>query len=216
MKSAAGSAVVRMGSTAVVAGVKLETGYEPCLVPNIDLGPFCSAKFKPGPPGDLAMSIAARLDDLVKATKLLPLERLVIEEGKAAWVIYIDIVCLNYDGNIFDAAWMSLLAALMDTKLPLAEFDVDLAKATFKPEFSPLPLNERVYACSFAIFDHLYLLADPDDDEEELCMERICVVLDIHGRLRLLSSGGAVSMEHLDQCIQLAQVRTKELANVQS
>jgi exosome complex component RRP43 len=47
---------------------------------------------------------------------MLPLNSLCIEPGKAAWVIYADIMCINYDGNITDAALLALVAALRDSK----------------------------------------------------------------------------------------------------
>lgn len=33
---------------------------------------------------------------------------------QAAWVLYADIVCINYGGSIFDAALLALVAALQN------------------------------------------------------------------------------------------------------
>jgi len=47
---------------------------------------------------------------------LLDEEQLVIEKGKAVWYLYVDLYCLDYDGNLFDASLVALLAALHDGK----------------------------------------------------------------------------------------------------
>ena len=43
---------------------------------------------------------------------VLPTSSLVIHPGKAAWVLYIDATCINYDGNAFDATLIAMIAAL--------------------------------------------------------------------------------------------------------
>jgi len=45
----------------------------------------------------------------------LPPTSLVIAPGKAAWAIYIDVVCINYDGNAYDAAVLAVMAALRNS-----------------------------------------------------------------------------------------------------
>jgi exosome complex component RRP43 len=45
------------------------------------------------------------------------MDSLCIAPGKAVWVLYIDIICLNYDGNILDASMMALKAALKEGTL---------------------------------------------------------------------------------------------------
>lgn len=48
-------------------------------------------------------------------SKTIPLSSLLIAPGKAAWVLYIDVVCINYDGNAFDAAVLAVMAALRNS-----------------------------------------------------------------------------------------------------
>lgn len=52
----------------------------------------------------------------------MPLEGLCICPGKAVWALYIDVVCINYDGNAFDAAVMAVMAALRNSKSPRYAF----------------------------------------------------------------------------------------------
>jgi exosome complex component RRP43 len=96
---------------------------------------MCSSKFRPGPPGDEAQVLSNRIrnialayaclplfsdgdaDTLSRRSRLLPLHTLCIKPGKAVWVLYADIICINYDGNVTDAAVLALVAALRNSKL---------------------------------------------------------------------------------------------------
>lgn len=184
-----GSAVVRMGDTAVVCGVRGEillssevphlkvsrdgaaepqNGTAPAigmqnaskeidyralelLVPNLELATGCSPANLPGqPPSTLAMSLSARLRDLLYSTNVIDQTSLAIwhtptvvdedameqnpseprfkqgqREIKAFWVLYIDLVIISLDGNPLDAAWTSIMAALRDVRLPKAWWDAD-------------------------------------------------------------------------------------------
>ncbi len=46
---------------------------------------------------------------------ILSTKSLCIHHGKAAWVLYIDATCINYDGNVFDATLLAMVAALKNS-----------------------------------------------------------------------------------------------------
>ena len=73
---------------------------------------MCSSKFRPGPPSEQAQAVSEAINRVLKESKVLDLKDLCIEEGKAVWVLYVDAVCVAYDGNIFDAALAAIMAAL--------------------------------------------------------------------------------------------------------
>ncbi|KAJ5409082.1 hypothetical protein N7509_002965 [Penicillium cosmopolitanum] len=77
-------------------------------------------------------------------------------EIKAFWVLYIDIMLISLAGNPFDAAWASVLAALRDTKLPKAWWDVDnesiLCSDDVK-ESQKLSLRGLPISSSFCVFE---------------------------------------------------------------
>lgn len=72
ISTADGSALVRLGDTTIVCGVKAEIA-EPdlnspsagFLVPNLDLPAICSPKFKPGPPSEEAQVLSEKLNDIL-------------------------------------------------------------------------------------------------------------------------------------------------------
>jgi len=129
-------------------------------------------------------------------------------EIKAFWVLYIDIMLISLAGNPFDAAWAAVLAALRDTKLPRAWWDVDNETIICSDKISEsrkLSLRGLPIASSFCVFEadaaagwravvipdaeeqkvqekkgsqQKWILADPDGYEEGLSQERVCIVVD--------------------------------------
>lgn len=43
---------------------------------------------------------------------------LTIEKGKSAWKLMVDVYCMDHDGNVLDAALISVMAALRSLQLP--------------------------------------------------------------------------------------------------
>ncbi|KAJ3410801.1 hypothetical protein HDV05_003230 [Chytridiales sp. JEL 0842] len=122
ISTANGSAMVRMGETTVICGIKAEVAApkpeapkDGMIVPNVDMPAICSPKFKPGPPGELTQSISELINRIINGSKLLDTNTLCISPGNAVWVLYADIVFLNYEGNAVDAALAALVAALKNT-----------------------------------------------------------------------------------------------------
>ncbi|CAG8488398.1 2906_t:CDS:10 [Ambispora gerdemannii] len=215
ISTADGSAVVRIGNTTVVCGIKAEvaepktsTPKEGYLVPNIELSPICSSKVKPGPPSEHAQVMSENLNKLLKSSSVISLKDLCIEEGKAVWVLYADIICINYDGNVFDASVIAIIAALNNLRLRKVEYNEGLVTATetrpIKLNLSRLPLSS-----TFALFDGLYLLADPSDAEESVMEEMVTVVCDETGKLcNIWKRGGpSCSPDQIITCVSLARER---------
>lgn len=58
---------------------------------------------------------------------------LCIEPGKSVWVLYVDAICINYDGNAFDATLLAMVAALRDSK-----FGIQSSFTAFNSQISPI------------------------------------------------------------------------------
>ncbi|KZT37493.1 hypothetical protein SISSUDRAFT_1071149 [Sistotremastrum suecicum HHB10207 ss-3] len=221
ISTAEGSALVRLGQTTVVCGVKAEIA-EPALdranhgfiVPNLDLPALCSPKFKPGPPSEESQILSDRLNDILITSKALDPTSLCIRPGKAVWTIYLDAICINYDGNVLDAALLAMVAALRITRLPAASYNEETNKTTCTRQNSvPLQLRNTPYICSFGLFDLTHLLSDPTSFEEPLLDTTISIVLDQTGQvISVLQEGlAAVASENSNQilrrCIEFAKQR---------
>ncbi|KAF9458465.1 ribosomal protein S5 domain 2-type protein [Collybia nuda] len=221
--TADGSALVRLGNTTIVCGVKaeiaepeLDRALEGFLVPNLDLPAICSPKFKPGPPTEEAQVLSDRLNEVLLASGMLPLSSLCIHPGKAAWVLYVDATCINYDGNAFDATLIAMVAALKNTQLPKATFDQESGTTTCSRKTKmPLEITRTPVSMSFGIFDSTHILSDPTAFEEPLLDTTLSVVLDSDGQLISLSQlglGSSGAQNSLQSCMTAAKKRRGELA----
>uniref|UniRef100_A0A8C9ZXC3 Ribosomal RNA-processing protein 43 n=1 Tax=Sander lucioperca TaxID=283035 RepID=A0A8C9ZXC3_SANLU len=200
--TADGSALVKVGNTTVICGIKAELtnpiveapgkGY---IVPNVDLPPLCSSRFRPGPPAEQAQAASQFIADL-------------------CWVLYCDMMCLDYDGNVLDACIIALLAALKNTHLP----EVTISTETSKPEVNlekrhGLHIHRHPVGASFCVFDDSILIVDPTAEEESLSTAQLTVVTDDEDRLCVVHKPGGTSLsgEKLQECISRATARQREI-----
>lgn len=133
---------------------KPEKPNEGFLIPNIELPPLCSSKFRPGPPSDQAQVLTKLIFDIVKNSECIKLEELCITKEKLAWCLYADLICLDYDGALIDACVAALLAALKTVKLPLVEHHPVLDnKKVIEEEGIAINVHSIPISTTFAIFE---------------------------------------------------------------
>lgn len=227
-----GSAMVKLGSTTVVCGIqarlftpKIERPDRGYLVPNVELPALCSSKnFTSASGGNQssggsggggaqtgtqsveqtqAMLTQLMLDILLES-KCIDEKSLCLKEGKLAWALYIDLICLNNDGNVQDACCLAMISALKTLKLYEIEFVEDEAKLTYPLKQKLVQLNcEPVCTTMFAIEDSI-LLSDPNKQEEDFGRSFliICTVNDTHICLmRKFGGGFGMNQEQMNLCI---------------
>ncbi|EPT00821.1 hypothetical protein FOMPIDRAFT_1030258 [Fomitopsis schrenkii] len=222
ISTADGSALVRLGKTTVVCGVKaeiaepeLDNPEDGFLVPNLDLPAICHPRFKPGPPTEEAQVLSDRLNEVLVSSKVVPTKSLCIEPTKAVWVLYVDATCINYDGNAFDATLLAMVAALKNTRLPQATFDAEANRTTCSRKTkAPLQVGRLPVSMSFGVFDGTHVLADPTSFEEPLLDTTLSVAVDESGGLVSVSQlglGVVGSQDVLPRCISAARSRCSEL-----
>ena len=180
------------------------------------LSPLSNPKHRSGPPSDHAQSLSAQILKLIHTISPNLASSLCVERGKCVWTLYIDIQFLNYDGNALDPAWLALTSALSRMQLPPVQFNPDLEKGIVV-DGMPTPIafgGAGTFACSFAGIDEgKYILIDPDEEEETLATESVCVVIDQERRLRYLYKGGiGLSKEDIRRCVELAGERAGYLS----
>ncbi|XP_027746688.1 exosome complex component RRP43 isoform X3 [Empidonax traillii] len=152
----------------------------------------------------------------VKAVwNLLHLQQILLIRGiSLAWVLYCDIICLDYDGNLLDASVFALLAALKNVQLPsvIINEETGLSEVNLKQK-TPLTVRKHPVATSFAIFDDTLLIVDPTAEEEDLAAGTVTVVTDEEGRLCSVHKpgGSPLTGAKLQDCITRAITRHKEV-----
>ncbi|MEM3445313.1 MAG: exosome complex protein Rrp42 [Thermoplasmata archaeon] len=209
--SAEGSAQVSIGNTSVLVGVKVELG-EPfpdtpnvgVLTTNAELIPLASPTFEPGPPNEEGIELARVVDRGLREGQVIDLEKLCVTPGEKVWIIFVDIHVLDYDGNLFDTAYLASLAALTCTRIP--------ASAHGLGEDFPLPIKGLPIECTVVKIKNA-LMIDPGLDEEKIADARITMALDENGNIRAVQKGlsGAFSQEEIKKVISMCQVSSQKL-----
>lgn len=153
-----------------------------------------------------------------------------------AWKVTINLVCLNYDGNVLDAAMLAAVAALTDSSLPGYSYDEDgLVNFTSSNDnnggnktCNNLQLVRTPISLTIGIFNddnstcnnERKFIVDPTAEEEAVLSGSVTVLMSAEGMLLdVLKCGGAsfsgiISAEELAMCMQLGIGRAKEVSDI--
>jgi exosome complex component RRP42 len=210
--SAEGSAIVKIGGTEVMAGVKLETGKpypdtpnQGNLMVNAELLPLSNPAFETGPPGEQATELARVVDRAIRESKSIDVHKLVISPGEKVWSVSIDICTINDEGGLQDAACLAALAALKNTKMPKLDENNDVDYDAEKTK-EGLPLSkEPVEVTIIKVGDQFFV--DALSEEENAIEARLTVAVTEKGMICAMQKGGAtpLSPEEIDKMIEIAQ-----------
>lgn len=211
IRKAEGSALVKLGSSQVLVGVKMQPG-EPfqdtpnkgVIITNAELVPLASPSFEPGPPNEMGIELARLVDRGVRESKAVDLEALCIVPGKQVWIIFIDVHILDDCGNILDAASLGAIAALMSTKVPAARFGLG--------EDYILPIRDIPIATTAIEFNDV-LMFDPGVDEEAIANTRLTIISTMNGNIcgSQKSGTGMLKPEQVYRIIDIACEKAKEI-----
>jgi exosome complex component RRP42 len=215
---AEGSARVKIGNTQIMVGIKPQIG-DPfpdtpnvgVLMTNSELLPMASPTFEPGPPDERSVEMSRVVDRCLREGKVVDLEKLCIIEGEKVWMIFLDLHVLDFDGNLIDAAVLGSVAALMNTKLPVANV-IDDKVVVDEENKMQIIINEKPLMCTFAkIGDEI--IVDPSLEEERVMGARISIGMREDGSICAMQKGGndTFSKEEIMKAVGLAGQKTKEL-----
>lgn len=219
---AEGSALVRMGETIILVGIKMEVGQpfpdtpdEGVLMVNAEFVPLASPSFEPGPPDENAIELARVIDRSLREIKVIDLEKLAIVPGQKVWIIWVDIYVLNHAGNLLDASSLATMAALMTTKIPKVEVVENEIKIDKTVKEQPLPLNHRVVTVTVGKLDE-YLLVDPTDEEELVLDAKLAVSVSEDGRIAGMQKMGPgdFTLDEVNKAVELALKSARSLHGI--
>jgi exosome complex component RRP42 len=187
-----GCAIVSIGKTKVMAGVKMDVGEpfsdrpdEGVLMVNAELSPLASPDFETGPPRVESIELARVVDRGIRESQVLDLKKLCITPGEKVWMVFIDLQIINHDGNLINAAGLAAISALMNTRMP--EYKDDKVNYTKKSKKLPTK-TEPVPVIVSKVGEHL--LVDADVTEEELIKTALVVTTDDDGNICALQKLG--------------------------
>ncbi|KAE9590707.1 putative ribonuclease PH, bacterial-type, PNPase/RNase PH domain, exosome complex component Rrp43 [Lupinus albus] len=234
--SANGSALAKIGSTTMLTAIKmevmtpsLESPDEGCIAIDFHMPPICSPIVRPGRPAEAAPVISKQLFDTISSSGLVNLKELSLVNGKAAWMAYLDVYCLDADGALFDAALLSAVSALSHLQIPAVAINDDgkivlmseedgqkQAQEQVNKEKRKLTLKSIPFSLT-CILHKNYILADPTAEEESIMETLVTIVLDSSGQLISLYKPGGSVLAHtsaLQDCVALTRQRVKELKSI--
>ncbi len=211
-----GSAIVKIGNTQIMAGVKLLLG-EPfsdmpnsgVLTTNAELRPLASPTFEAGPPKQETVEIARVVDRGIRESGCIDVDKLCVTEGEKVWIVFVDIHVLDYDGNLFDASLLGAIAALLNTRLPKVEGD----KVIYEEKTNKkLPIVDKPIETTFAKIDNGVIL-DPMLEEERVMDARLTVATDQKGNMCALQKGGSGTFtpDEIFEMVERGAKKAKEL-----
>ncbi|KAA3468046.1 exosome complex component RRP43-like [Gossypium australe] len=281
--SANGSALAKIGSTTMLAAIKmevmtpsLETPDEGCIAIDFHMPPICSPIVRPGRPAEAAPVVAKQLSDTILrhanlnaksavcylifvwiqslssssplyllmiidvvnwvlkqlvmcnfSSGMINLKELSLVSGKAAWMAYLDIYCLDADGALFDTALLSAVAAFSHLEIPVVSLNDDgkivLSEEQGLSDREPVNKEKRKINLSSVPFSltcvlhKKYILADPTAEEESIMDTIVTVVLDSSSQLVSLHKPGGTVLAYtsaIQDCIALTRQRVKELQKI--
>ena len=216
VQKADGAALVRLGKTQVIAGVKLDVGKpfsdrpdEGVLIVGAEFSPISSPEFEPGPPKEDSIELARVVDRGIRESGAVDMKKLCIKEGELVWMLNLDINILDNFGNLIDASALAAAVAINQAVFPKYE---DGAVVYTEKTKKKLPVKYKPIACTFSKIGD-YLLLDPDKEEEEVSGARLTITTRDDGNVVAIQKGGSTSLspEEIGKLLDLAVVKGKEI-----
>lgn len=235
IRTAVGSAMVRLGNTSVVAGVQATLSEPAPGNPDkghIDIAVEIPSIASGGPKNRGNSEKSLILTDFLRSMLAtnIDLSTLCIEAEKLVWNLRLSVYCLDNDGNLEDATLLAAGAALHDVLLPTVRLidqddtmdqkenqmeddendtddDIAIAEATAE-RTNRLEVDECPISVSFGLFKE-YALIDPSAEEEAVCDSQITFVFRPSGELRNVLKPGGINLSGnlYKSCLRQAQER---------
>ncbi|MBI4096060.1 MAG: exosome complex protein Rrp42 [DPANN group archaeon] len=218
LASSAGSARVKIGSTEVLVGVKLDVGEpfpdtpnEGVLIGNAELVPMASPDFEPGPPKPESIEIARVIDRGIRESHAIDMQKMVIKEGEKVWMVNFDVYPINHDGNLLDAGALGAIIALMNARFPKYDEKAGRVKYTELTK-EKLPMTEIPIMTTFGKLSGT-IFVDPTKREGDVMDTRLSITTLESEKASSMQKGGfgTFTKDDVLQMFDLAVEKGKEL-----
>ena len=218
IEKASGSALVSLGKTKILAGVKVEMGVpypdkpeDGVLTVNAELIPLASPDFEPGPPSEDAIELARVVDRGLRESKAIDTKKLCIVPGKKVFVVFVDLNVLDHSGNLFDTAALASILALMSAKTR----DYTVSKSgvlKYKDSTSHLPLQNFPVEVTVAKIGEKMII-DASLEEEAVIDAQITIAVGKDNEICAVQKSlfDTLSQEEVHQALQIATDKAEEM-----
>jgi len=215
IKNAEGSALVKIGNTKIISGVKFgtctpypDTPEEGTLSVNAEFTPLASPDFEAGPPGEDATELARVVDRGIRESECIDFKKFCITPSEKAWSISVDIHVINHDGNLIDCAFLASVSALLNARVPKLK-DEQIVRGDYKEDLKVLHKPIEVTVCK--VGDKFLL--DPNFEEESAVEAKLTVCFREDGNICALQKQGSkeLGIDEIKKMVEIATEKSKEL-----
>jgi exosome complex component RRP42 len=196
LPSASGSARIRLDNTDILVAVKAEIVEPDESTPDqgkIQVNVECSSSMAMHLDNSTTQAMNVRFSNqlmtLLNDSGAVNLNDLCLIPGKQVWVLYIDALIQDSDGNLLDALSFAIKAALRNTKIPAVTVIQGDTPEEVELELSDDPCD----VISLASWDHKLpvfvsivkigsaFIVDATDAEEQCLSAKLCVAVNPQG-----------------------------------
>jgi len=215
--TADGSAKITCGETEIIIGVSLTVGSpfpdrpdEGALMVSCELLPIAHKTIESGPPGINAIEISRVIDRGIRESGAIDVKSLCIVPGEKVWIVNVDIVPVNHDGNIIDIGSLGAVAALKETLFPVLD-ENNVANYKKKTDKKLVLKHQPVPVTVCKIGKELFV--DPTKIEESQIDARLTVAVMEDDNICSLQKGEStgLTIEEIEQAFNLAVATAKKL-----
>ena len=167
-------------------------------------------------PSDRSVELLRLLERSIRDARTVDVEGLCLIAGERVWSLRVDVLVVDDNGNLVDAASIAALSALLRYRRPDASISGGVVSLHSMDERQPIALHlHRLPLCTtFALFDGGQLwVVDPTVEEEAVSDGCVSVAVDdFHDVCGVYKMGGApIQVERLLQLIALADAKAQEV-----
>lgn len=221
-----GCCLATMGNTKVltqisstIAEPRLTRPSEGVLNIRVDLSLLGSTNYDTSRNSEDCVQLTRLLHKGIKEARCIDLDSLCVVSGEKVWHIQADVIIMNHEGNLIEAASISTLAALAhyrrpDVSVEDGQVKVKNSEADNLISFSMLHFP---FLMKFAFFKEATIsYVDPSEDEERFCDGYLIVGANIFKDITLLHISGKslISKDQIFKQCNYAVKRTRELNEV--
>lgn len=209
------SSLVKLGNTSLICGCKArllpdkdQAEPEDRIKLRIELPPICSS-----PIGrhtqNTEQLLTKALKDILDDTNCIDERDLILPSIKSYWSLEVEVICLNYDGSLLDAALIAVLSALRSIKFKNDTMSDDIIS-------SSIHLNSLPICTSFAVIGG-HTICDPNLEEESIAQSSFSITVDPtqSSSWHIRKVGGqALGVTELERCMDIAKQRADKLQSL--
>jgi exosome complex component RRP45 len=179
-----------------------------------------SPHFEVSRPSETELLLSRLLEKTLRRSGALDTESLCLLAGQSVWSLRADVHILSHDGNLVDAACISVLAALQHFRKPDTSTEGEKVTVYTLREREPVPLSllHFPYCVTFSFYEKVdgdegetTALLDTTLVEEQLREGSATVGINRHGEVCQIAKLGGVPVDAVAflHCVQVALVKVK-------